>query len=204
MNNKELDKILTFMLKASKAKDEKRSGWSINKIPSEEHVADHMFSTALLSYIFGKRKKLDADRCMGMALIHDIHEAITGDIATRAKEEDQKVTSSEKKRLGHIDTMKILSYLPKNEAKFVCGLWNEYEAQETKEARLVGQIDKLDYIIQAIVYSKKVRDKRKFEDFFVTAERKIKDPELLYIFERAKKIIFMMRPKQGSDLRPTG
>jgi putative hydrolase of HD superfamily len=189
MNNKELDRILAFMLKANNVKDEKRSGWSINKIPSEEHVADHMFSTALLSYIFGKRKKLDADRCMGMALIHDIHEAITGDIATRVKEKDQKITSSEKKRLGRIDTMAILSYLPKNEAKFIHDLWNEYEAQETKEAKLVGQIDKLDYIIQAIAYSEKVRDKRKFKEFFVTAGRKIKDKELLYIFERAKKTI---------------
>ncbi|MGA3020402.1 MAG: HD domain-containing protein [Candidatus Micrarchaeales archaeon] len=189
MNNKELDRILEFMLKVSKVKGEKRSGWLINKIPSEEHVADHMFSTALLSYIFGKRKKLDADRCVEMALIHDIHEAITGDIATRAKEEDQKVTNNEKKRLGHIDTMTILSYLPKNEARSVHELWNEYEAQKTKEAKLVDQIDKLDYIIQAIVYSKKVKDKKKFKDFFITAERKIKDPELLYIYERAKKII---------------
>jgi putative hydrolase of HD superfamily len=189
MNNKDLDKILEFMLKVSKIKEEKRSGWLINKIPSEEHVADHIFSTTLLSYIFGKRKKLDADRCMGMALMHDIHEAITGDIATRPNEEDQKVTNNEKKRLEHTDTIALLSCLPKNEAKFIRELWDEYDAQETKEAKLVSQIDKLDYIIQAIVYSKKLRGKKKFEEFFITAERKIKDPELFYLFERAKKII---------------
>ncbi|MGC9099522.1 MAG: HD domain-containing protein, partial [Candidatus Micrarchaeia archaeon] len=95
----DLDSILKFMLKVDKLKEIKRTGWVISKVKDPEHVADHSFSTAAVSYLLAKKMGLDAEKCAIMGLFHDINEVLTGDIATRADERMQKLTNKVKKRL---------------------------------------------------------------------------------------------------------
>lgn len=72
MEKEELESIMEFMLHANKVKEIKRTGWVLNKVENPEHVGDHQYSTALLSYLIGKAKGLDAGKCMAMGLIHDV------------------------------------------------------------------------------------------------------------------------------------
>ena len=52
MRVKVVDRILAFMVRVDGLKHVDRTGWVIKRIRSRpEHVADHSFSTALLSYI---------------------------------------------------------------------------------------------------------------------------------------------------------
>jgi len=184
MENKDLDKILEFMIHVDELKHVNRTGWVIKNIHKQpEHVADHSFSTALLSYIMAKRLKLDAGKCMAMALTHDIHEVITGDIPTTS------ISRKEKRRLAQRDTLKMLSHLDKTDQKALLSLWKEMSAQKSPEAKLVRQIDALDYIIQTVPYSKLVKNNQIFDDFFLTARERIHTPELLYMYNKIKRQI---------------
>ncbi|MDE1846187.1 MAG: HD family hydrolase [Candidatus Micrarchaeota archaeon] len=193
INEGELDRMLSFMLKADRMKEIKRTGWVWAGVKEPEHDGDHSFSVALMSYLIAKRLRLDADKCMRMGLIHDIGEVITGDIPSRADEKMQKVSSQMKKRLGNKSTIKMLSYLDDFNSKEFIRLWKELEEEKTQEAKLVKQIDKLDYIMQISIYSKQIKSDKKFEEFFISAAKKIHSPELRYLFDKIKKKAFAER-----------
>ncbi len=189
----ELDKITKFMLEADKLKAVDRRGWVIRKVHKPEHVADHSYSTALLSYILAKKLGLNANKCIIMALTHDINEVITGDIATRAKERLQKVNNADKSKIEHNNTLKMLGYLDKSSESHLRKILAELKTRKSKEAQLVDQADKLDYILQLIPYHKHIKKDIDVEEFFETAARRITIPELLYIYNKVKKQVYNER-----------
>lgn len=194
---RDLDMIMSFMLEADKLKAVDRSGWILRGIRNPEHVADHSYSMALLSYIMARRLGLDADKCIIMALTHDINEAITGDIATRENELDQKMSNLEKAKLENSNMNRILGKLDGHSGPYLKGLWLELREKKTKEAQLVDQVDKLDYILQLIHYHKRMRSDAHVYSFFTTAGRHVAIPELLYIYGKAMQKIRRERRRTG-------
>lgn len=189
-NEPYLDKLLNFMVSVNNLKSVDRTGWIINGITQKpEHVADHSFSTALLSYVLAEHLKLDANKCLILGLMHDINEAVTGDIATRPNEKDQTHNNKEKHKLEHNNTLKLLSVLDKTDKGMFMKLWKEMQEQKSKEAKLVKEIDALDYIIQTISYSKFVKNPERFREFFITANKRISTPEVVYLFDKIKRQI---------------
>jgi putative hydrolase of HD superfamily len=79
-----------FLKTTIKLKTVPRQGW-INKlgIKDPESVADHCYSMAVMAMVFSDLKKLDTEKIIKMTLLHDLAEAITGDLtpddATRSK-----------------------------------------------------------------------------------------------------------------------
>jgi putative hydrolase of HD superfamily len=189
----DLDSILKFMLKVDKLKKIKRAGWVISKVKDPEHVADHSFSTAAVSYLLAKKMGLDAEKCAIMGLFHDINEVLTGDIATRADERMQKLTNKVKKRLEEKNTKKLISMLSGKQKDALMGILEEYLSQKTREAKLVYQADKLDYIIQIILYSKKIKSNERVIEFFKTAGDRIDIPEVEYLYEKIKEAVYKER-----------
>jgi putative hydrolase of HD superfamily len=189
----DLDSILKFMLKVDKLKEIKRTGWVISKVKDPEHVADHSFSTAAVSYLLAKKMGLDAEKCAIMGLFHDINEVLTGDIATRADERMQKLTNKVKKRLEEKNTKKLISMLSGKQKDALMGILEEYLSQKTREAKLVYQADKLDYIIQIILYSKKIKSNERVIEFFKTAGDRIDIPEVEYLYEKVKEAVYKER-----------
>lgn len=61
-----------------------RTGWVHFEVPKPETVSGHMYRMAILAMtLAGEDPTLDAFHCVKMALIHDIGEAIVGDITPR-------------------------------------------------------------------------------------------------------------------------
>lgn len=178
---------LKFLQEIIKLKDVKRSGWVIAGVDDPESVSDHLFSTAILSMVFAKKIGLDADKCIKMAIMHDIGEVYTGDIATRLHEEDQTVSNEEKKRLGDEATRRIISKLPEDSADEFLKLWEEYEERKTPEAILVKELDVLDYCVQLLEYKNKTD--YDLTEFLRTADVKIKTPEIREVFEEIREKI---------------
>ena len=84
---------------------------------------------------------------MAISLVHDMAEALIGDITPQCG------VSKQEKHLKELDAMeKIAAMLPISTN--VLELWREYEYQSSKEARLVKELDKLEMIIQASEYEK--------------------------------------------------
>ncbi len=84
-----LDTLLTLY----RLKDEPRTGWQIRGIVEPESVAGHSWATALL---YAEDAGVDRDHAVAMALVHDLAESVTGDVATRVHDADRAVSVAEK------------------------------------------------------------------------------------------------------------
>jgi len=178
----ELENLACFFHLAGKLKLEKRRGWLDRGVRDCESVADHSFRLALMSLVFAERQKLDAGRALKLAIVHDLPEAICGDIAVRVKEEMQKVSNNEKKLLEESALKREMELLPLDVAREVKALWEEYEARETKEAKLVYELDRLEAIFQAVEYEKAGNFKVSLQEFFDYANARIENLELRKVF----------------------
>lgn len=187
-----LDRIYGFVVRANRIKGLDRAGWVMSGIAHPEHVGDHSFSTALLSFIMARRLGLDAHKCMLMALVHDVHEAITGDIPSRLHEKDQEYTNARKKALERRDTMSMLSMLPVADRASLAKIWKELDAGKTRESALVREVDRLDIALQLLVYHKRMKKYRR-DEFLDYADGRITVPELRYMLSRTRKEILGRR-----------
>lgn len=137
--------IVELFFKLGELKTIKRSGWIRHGIKNPESIADHSFRMAMIALILGDEFKLDTSKLIKMALIHDIAEIIVGDLTPYCNINIQEKSSQEYNAMKE-----LLSYISKS--SYYMDLWLEFERQETKEAKLVHNIDKLEMIIQAVEY----------------------------------------------------
>lgn len=173
---------IDFLLKALELKDEKRTGWELRNIEDPESVADHSWSAAFLTLFYGmKEENIDTDHAIKIALVHDLAEAETGDIATRAQDADQETSEEEKNELEHsfFDNLTEI-----REDDNIRALWKEYDQKETDEARFVKDMDKIELCLQALKYELQQRydpeeDNENFQghdnldEFFITTESRL-------------------------------
>ena len=155
-----------------------RKGWKSKvSIEHPESVADHSYSTAIMAMVLSDLQKLDTQKILKMALLHDLTEAITGDFMPEEISKEIKNTSER-------DAMKeILSKLPKNIAKEYDEIWKEYLQANTKESILLPEIDKMEMAIQAAKYSSEGFSNEKLSIFVDSAKKEIKSKELLEMLD---------------------
>lgn len=126
-----------------------RQGWLRAGVPEArcESVAEHSFMVALLSLLVAEDRypDLDAARVVKMALLHDLAEALAGDITLHDGVPREEKVRRERDAMGA-----ILRGLPGEEG--LLATWEEYESGATREARLVRQIDRLEMALQGCVY----------------------------------------------------
>ncbi|CAD5229384.1 unnamed protein product [Bursaphelenchus okinawaensis] len=139
----------------------KRTGWVHHKVPEPETVASHMYRMAVLAMTLDS-KEVDVVKCVKMTLVHDIGEAIVGDITPKCG-----VSDKEKFKLEEEAVKTIASYVPSMKEEWY-NLWMEYEKAETKEAKTVKQLDKFDMVAQALSYEQKYN--LDLSDFFRSTE----------------------------------
>ena len=72
--------MIEFWLYSSRLKEVERKGWKKLGLKRVESVADHSFALALISLFEAERRKYDPGVVMKLALIHDLEEAITGNL----------------------------------------------------------------------------------------------------------------------------
>ena len=107
-----------------------------------ESVAEHSWRVSLMA-LFLKREfpDVDIDKVVSMCLIHDLGECFTGDIPTFMKtDSDRQVEDS------LLDQW--IASLPAELSSDLKALYQEMDAQETKEAKIYKALDKLEALIQ--------------------------------------------------------
>lgn len=169
--------LAEFFKTVLKLKTTPRQGW-IDKlgIQDPESVADHCFSTAVIAMILSDKKNLDTTKIIKMSLLHDLAEAITGDLTPDA------VPKIKKNEMEDSAMTQILSNLEDSQKSEYLAIWNEYQKNSSKEAKLLHQIDKLEMAIQANEYHKKGHTKT--SSFFTSAKAEITDNDLLKILAK--------------------
>uniref|UniRef100_A0A183BHY9 5'-deoxynucleotidase HDDC2 n=1 Tax=Globodera pallida TaxID=36090 RepID=A0A183BHY9_GLOPA len=144
--------ILNLLDAIDKLKHLKRTGWVLVGISEPETVASHMYRMATLAMtLSAHRADLNVDKCIRMALVHDVGEAIIGDITPHCG-----VSSEEKFRREKKAVETISNWLPETVGNEWKTLWTEYEAGRSSEAKAVKQLDKLDMLAQAFSYEEKL------------------------------------------------
>lgn len=107
-----------------------------------ENVTAHSWRTAVMAYLMkDELEDIDTDKVIRMCLLHDIGEAVTGDIPTFEKTEEHEEV--EKQAVDE-----LLKSLPGPLYQEITALFEEMDAQETKEARVYKALDKLEAVIQ--------------------------------------------------------
>jgi len=175
-----IKEILSLATIAGALKKVKRKGWiTWVGIENPESVAEHSFRCAVLAMCIGDLKKLNTEKLIKITLLHDIHEALTGDYDYFDKQRmGKEVHKREKEAMK-----KLSSKLPKKIRKEYLSLWNEFKNQETEEAKLAREIDKLEMVMQALEYDKEGYDHKKLQVFWKNASAELRDPILKALFK---------------------
>lgn len=160
-------------------KTTKREGWRRFDITHGESIGDHMYRMAIITLLCPPTlaAKLDLSRCTRMALVHDMAEALVGDITPM-----DRIAKSEKSR-REAETMdyfceqllgKVGGGLQGEEIKKV---WWEYELDETLEAHFVHDVDKMELLLQMVEYERGAEGRLDLGEFSRVAA-KVQLPEV--------------------------
>jgi len=138
--------LLRFFHLAGRLKSTPRAGWALRGVVSPETVAEHSHRVALLALVLAPRAAppLDVSRCVALALVHDLAEALVGDITP------YDGVSADEKHRREAGAMRQLADLAGDAS--LLALWREYDAAESPEARFVKELDKLETVLQAAEY----------------------------------------------------
>ena len=171
--------ILDFFYTTANLKKIPRQGW-IDKLSiiNPESVTDHTFSMAMMGMIFSDLENYNTEKILKIILLHDLAESITGDMTP------EQISKEEKTGLENNVIKKILNDLPPVLQTQYRILWEEYQSNNSKEAKIVHQLDKLEMVLQAKIYSNEGNSKEKLNSFFNSARDEINDPKLLELFRK--------------------
>ncbi len=172
--------LLDFLIEVGKLKGKKRRGWLIHGIKDAETTSEHIFHLAILVWVLGKNRKLNLEKVIKMALIHDLCEVYSPDLtsydAAAIKEKGRvtindvltikpitgRPTTNQRKKMEKVKQIlekramkKILSKLSPNLKKEINDLWLDYENGITAEGRFVKQADRIINLLQGLEYWKK-------------------------------------------------
>lgn len=137
MQNDRLKQQMEFILEIDKEKNIFRqthlSGHGRN-----ENDAEHAWHMAIMAYLLQEHsnEKIDIARVMLMCLIHDIVEIDAGD--TYAYDAEGLKTQKAREEAAK---ERIYSLLPEDQKKDLCQIFEEFEANETAEAKFAHAMD---------------------------------------------------------------
>ena len=193
------DPRLDAILDAYALKDERRTGWQLRGVDDPESVAGHTWGVAYLVVGLGDRFDaelggIDLDHALRLAVVHDVAEAATGDVATRADTTAATPDSETKAAAERAAMTDLAGPLPDR----VRAAFEEYEARETPEAVLVKECDLLDTCFQAVIYEcddrydpdagdpDAFREFDALDEFFATTDDRLRTATGRELFDRLR------------------
>ncbi|MCO5589765.1 hypothetical protein L7F22_043734 [Adiantum nelumboides] len=146
----DLKNVLEFMHIIEKLKKNKRTGWYHHRIEKPESIADHMYRMAVLSMLLPDHN-VDIGKCVQLCLVHDLAEALVGDITPLDKVTKEEKLFREKEAIEHL----VNGLLASSKAgKRIETLWNEYEDRKTIESKIVKDLDRFELALQGVEYER--------------------------------------------------
>lgn len=138
-----LDKQFAFARELDKEKLIGRQTYLANG-ERKENDAEHAWHMAIMALILSEyaNEEIDVLRTISMILIHDVVEIDAGD--TYAYDENGKKSQREREVKA---AERLFGMLPKDQAVKFRNLWEEFEAQETKEAKFARTMDNIQPVV---------------------------------------------------------
>ena len=142
MDEKTIGARLAFLRGAEALKDVLRSGYT--STGRRESTAEHTWRLCLMALVFADGLAgLDILRVVKLCIVHDLAEAIGGDVPAT-----EQVSSAAKTAQERDDLQLLAAPLDAPLRQELLALWEEYAHGATPEARAVKAMDKLETILQ--------------------------------------------------------
>lgn len=139
-----LARQIAFIVEVDKLKRVFRQTWLMDT-SRRENDAEHSWHLAMMAVLLSEyagRPALDVLRVLTMVLVHDLVEIDAGDTFVYDEEAAKDKTQREQAAADRLFAM-----LPDDQAAEVRGLWEEFEARQTPEARFAAALDRLQPIL---------------------------------------------------------
>ena len=138
----DLQGTLEFLRAAESLKYLTRTSWTSDG--QQETVAAHTWRLCLMALVLTPHfPGIDAGKLLRICLVHDLGEAISGDISAALQSSLPNKAGQER-----ADLLQLLEPLPNGVQGEIMALWEEYEAAASPEAKLAKGLDKLETILQ--------------------------------------------------------
>lgn len=183
-----------FISDFSKLKMIPRSGWVSHGIGLQdvESVADHTFSTSTLAMFLADMearngRRVNVERVLRMALIHDLAEALTFDISKSYLEYLGRRGEAIKRQLEQAAWNHMVGGVRSKSIRMKYGeLQSEFNAQRSFEAQIVHAADKLDILFQIVTYVRRGYPKRMLSDLWISTNRSLANSRIHSVNELRK------------------
>jgi len=142
MKDKDIGAVLAFLRDSEPLKSTLRSGHTANG--RAESTAEHTWRLCLLALLLeDEYPDLDILKLMKICIIHDLGEAINGDIPAVDQSQGSDKNVEERRDLEQLSAV-----LPVSLKNKIMDLWDDYDQGRSEEARLAKALDKLETILQ--------------------------------------------------------
>ena len=134
---------LAFLLEADRLKQiERQSLITVSR--RRENTAEHSWHLALFALVLGEHADDDIDlaRVVAMVVLHDLVEIDAGD--TYAYDDAGYATKVAREQKA---ADRLFGLLPEDQGSYLRGLWEEYEAAQTPDARFANALDRLQPVL---------------------------------------------------------
>lgn len=149
--------MISTLIELQRLKRLERTGWTLRGLaPGAESVAAHSFGVALAAMmmadeVIARGVRVDVERLLRMALLHDWAEARTGDMPRTGGEYFEATARRSAERAAFDDIVRGLG--ERIETRY-SELHTDYEHRASLEARLVKAADIIDLLVQALAFER--------------------------------------------------
>lgn len=139
----DFEKQMAFIMELDKIKKIGRQTY-LSDASRKENDAEHSWHLALMAFVFADyaNEQIDVLKTMKMVLLHDVIEIDAGDTYAYDTEANKTKRDREVKAAD-----RIFGLLPDEQAAEYRGLWDEFEAMETAEAKFANMLDKVQPLL---------------------------------------------------------
>ena len=168
-SKKQPKELITFLTELMRLKSVPRIGWLLRGVRDVESVAAHSYGVAVVAMLIADRAchrgmKVNVERVLRMALLHDLTETRTGDLPSTIKRYFGKKNV---KDADHLIAEEIFAGLDGIGEEYL-KLWRDYEDRGSIESKIVKAADKLDLLLQSLEYEK--GGARSLQEFWDSAD----------------------------------
>ena len=137
--------FIEFHKKAEKLKIATRHSW-LTDASRQESVAEHSWMLTLLALLLSDQidTRVDLLKVLKMLIVHDLAEAVTGDIPAH----EVSARQDHKQEAERSAFKSLVENLSEEKSREIIGLWEEFEERKTPEAQFANSLDKVEAVMQ--------------------------------------------------------
>ncbi len=145
--NERLDRQLLFTAEIDRMTDILRQTMLISG-KRRENDAEHSWHIAVMAMLLTEyaAEPVDIGRVVRMCVVHDMVEIEAGD--TFAYDDQGNIGKAERERFA---ADKLFSRLPEDQGSMIRGLWEEFDAMETPDAKYAACVDRLQPFLHNVL-----------------------------------------------------